>query len=43
MIHFNRYQHAINWTWNGHSINSKKDIVDMFKLYAQEINNYIYG
>jgi hypothetical protein len=43
MIHFNRYKYAINWTWNGHSINSKKDIVDMFKLYAQEINNYIYG
>lgn len=42
MIHFNNYQRYTDWTINGNVTKTKKEIVDMFINYAQEINNYSY-
>jgi hypothetical protein len=42
MIHFNRYQWYSDWTIKGNVTKTKKEIVDMFINYAQEINNYSY-
>ena len=42
MIHFNRYQNYMDWTLKRDVLKTKKEIVDMFINYAQEINNYSY-
>lgn len=42
MIHFNRYKRYSDWTIKGNGTKTKKEIVDMFINYAQEINNYSY-
>ena len=45
MIHFNRYKTIDHWIYdssNQYKIRTKQEIIDMFKFYAQEINNFIY-
>ena len=46
MIHFNRYKTAHNWLYDTEGERTrprdKKEFIDLFKSYAQEINNYIY-
>lgn len=42
MIHFNRYKRYSDWTIKGNGTKTKKEIVEMFINYAQEINNYSY-
>jgi hypothetical protein len=40
-IHFNRYKEVNNWIYNDNKkLKSKEDFIEMFKHYAQEINNY---
>jgi len=41
-IHFNKYKVSNNWLNDGWSTMTKTDFVNMFKHYAQEVNNYIY-
>jgi hypothetical protein len=40
-IHFNRYKLPKNWLKNG-TETTKTDFINMFKHYAQEVNNYIF-
>ena len=40
-IHFNRYKFSKNWLNNG-AATTKTDFINMFKHYAQEVNNYIF-
>jgi len=40
-IHFNRYKLSKNWLNDGSTM-TKTDFINMFKHYAQEVNNYIY-
>ena len=41
LIHFNRYKEVNNWIYNDNKkLKSKEDFIEMFKHYAQEINNY---
>jgi len=45
MIHFNRYKTIDHWIYdssNQYKIRTEQEIIDMFKFYAQEINNFIY-
>ena len=47
MIHFNRYKTIDDWIFDStdhynYKRRTKQEIIDMFKLYAQEINNFIY-
>lgn len=42
MIHFNRFKTMDHWIFEGRRMKTKKEVVDMFIRYAQEINNYIY-
>jgi len=42
-IHFNNYSRIYQWFWNNEGEHVTKDeYVEMFKHYAEEINNYIY-
>ena len=41
-IHFNKYKLSKDWLNDGWSTMTKTDFVNMFKHYAQEVNNYIY-
>jgi len=41
LIHFNRYKVSNKWLNDGVST-TKTDFINMFKHYAQELNNYIY-
>jgi hypothetical protein len=40
-IHFNRYKLSKDWLNDGSTM-TKTDFINMFKHYAQEVNNYIY-
>ena len=40
-IHFNRYHVSRQWLKDGETT-TKTDFINMFKHYAQELNNYIY-
>jgi hypothetical protein len=41
-IHFNKYKLSKDWLNDGWSTMTKTDFINMFKHYAQEVNNYIY-
>ena len=41
LIHFNRYNISKKWLNDGVTT-TKTDFINMFKHYAQEVNNYIY-
>jgi hypothetical protein len=41
LIHFNRYNISTKWL-NDEATTTKTDFINMFKHYAQEVNNYIY-
>ena len=41
LIHFNRYNISKKWL-NDEATTTKTDFINMFKHYAQEVNNYIY-
>jgi len=41
LIHFNRYNILTKWL-NDEATTTKTDFINMFKHYAQEVNNYIY-
>jgi len=42
-IHFNNYNRIYQWFWNNDGEHVTKDeYVELFKHYAEEINNYIY-
>jgi hypothetical protein len=40
-IHFNRYHVSRQWL-KDEETTTKTDFINMFKHYAQELNNYIY-
>ena len=40
-IHFNRYKLSKDWLNDGSTM-TKTDFINMFKHYAQEVNNYIF-
>ena len=47
MIHFNRYKKIDDWVYDStvpynYKRRTKQEIIEMFKRYAQEINNFIY-
>ena len=47
MIHFNRYKNIDDWVYDStvpynYKRRTKQEIIEMFKRYAQEINNFIY-
>jgi hypothetical protein len=44
MIHFNRYKTTEDWFYDKETKKerNKKEFIDMFKSYAEEINNFIY-
>jgi hypothetical protein len=41
-IHFNRYNKLYQWFWNNNKPVTKDEYIEMFKHYAQEINNYTF-
>ena len=41
-IHFNKYKLSKDWLNDGWSTMTKTDFINMFKHYAQEVNNYIF-
>jgi hypothetical protein len=41
LIHFNRYNISTKWL-NDEATTTKTDFINMFKHYAQEVNNYIF-
>ena len=41
-IHFNKYKVSKDWLNDGWSTMTKTDFINMFKHYAQEVNNYIF-
>jgi len=40
LIHFNRYKEVNSWVYDNRIKRTKEDFIEMFKHYAQEINNY---
>jgi len=41
-IHFNKYNRIYYWFWNNDKPITKNEYIEMFKHYAQEINNYTF-
>ena len=39
-IHFNKYKNIDDWIYNDKFFKSKDEFIEMFKHYAEEINNY---
>jgi hypothetical protein len=39
-IHFNKYKNIDDWIYNDKFLKSKDEFIEMFKHYAEEINNY---
>jgi hypothetical protein len=40
LIHFNNYKHVNSWVYDNGIKRTKQSFIDMFKHYAEEINNY---
>jgi hypothetical protein len=43
LINFNRYKEVNNWFFDNDIKRTKQSFIEMFKHYAQEINNYHYN
>jgi hypothetical protein len=40
LIHFNNYKHVNSWFFDNGIKRTKQSFIEMFKHYAEEINNY---
>ena len=43
LIHFNKYKNIDDWIYDDKFLKSKDEFIEMFKRYAEEINNYHYN
>ena len=42
MIHFNNYETTDSWVFEGRKQRTKEKLIERFKKYTEEINNFIY-